>query len=150
MSDEVEPAPCWGLEFEMGRRCYDAQYSAAWHELVALFVLIERAREPVYRLLLRERASAPRQDPGAEIGPGATRVALETALGPPASAEEMDSMLRSYVVGIPDAVIRAINLRPELLGPPGPGVVEPLGVLPGIVFASCRACLVLGTLVPGS
>ena len=80
VSDEVGPAPRRGQEFEMGRRRYDAQFSAARHALSEMFVPIEHASGPVYRFLLRERASVKRQDTGVEIGPGATRVASETAL----------------------------------------------------------------------
>ena len=39
------------------------------------------------------------------------------------------------MVEIPDAVIRAIVMPPEVLGRAGPGVVESLGVLPGVIFA---------------
>ena len=52
----------------------------------------------------------------------------------PASAGEMGSLARAYVVEIPDAVIRAMDLRPAMLGHPGPGVVGPLGILSGMVF----------------
>ena len=99
-SKEVEPAPWWDPEFEMSRRRYDAQYLAVWHALFVLLVLIWRALGPVYRLLLRERETAIRQDPGFEIGPGASRVAAETALTAfllPAPAEEMGSLLRAFV-----------------------------------------------------
>ena len=34
---------------------------------------------------------------------------------------------------IPDAVIRTIAVRPELLGHTGPGIAEPLGFLSGMV-----------------
>ena len=54
----------------------------------------------------------------------------------PASAEEMDSLLRSYAYEIPDAVIRAINSRPDLLRHAGPRIGEPLDVLSGIVVAA--------------
>ena len=80
-----------------------------------------------------------RRDHAVEIGPGANCVALETALELtpfPASAGELGSLLRAYVGEIPDAVIRAIALRPGLLGHDRPGVVGPLGVLSGIVCAS--------------
>ena len=53
-----------------------------------------------------------------------------------ASAEELGSLLRAYAVEIPRAVIRAINVRPELVGRTGPGVEEMLGVLPGMNLAS--------------
>ena len=139
VSDEMEPAPWRDLEFEMRCRRYGAQYLAVWHALFELFVLIERVLRPAYRLLLRERASAIRQDNGVEIGPGATRVTLEAALKVIpclASAEEMGSLMRAYVVEVPGALIRAIGLRPALLGRAGPGVVGPLGVLSGMSFAS--------------
>ena len=76
-------------------------------------------------------------------------MALETAYQVillPASAEEMDSLLRAYVVEIPDAAVRAINVRPALLGHAGSQVIEPLGVLSGMIFvavthASYSACV---------
>ena len=37
---------------------------------------------------------------------------------------------------IPDAVIRALTVRPELLGHAGPGVIAPLGVLSGMILAA--------------
>ena len=48
----------------------------------------------------------------------------------------MDSLLRAYVAGIPDAVVCATNVHPVLLGHPGPQVIEPLGVLSGMIFAA--------------
>ena len=99
---------------------------------------------PAYRLLLRERADALRPDHGLESGPETTCVVLETALKvtpSPASAEEIDSLLRAFAVEIPDALLRAIGMRPELLGRAGPGVVEPLGVLPGMIFAAATRAL---------
>ena len=47
VSDEVEPVPWWGLEFEMGRRRYDAPFSAARHAPAELCVPIERALGPL-------------------------------------------------------------------------------------------------------
>ena len=146
-SNEVEPVPRRDLEFEMGRRRYDAQFSAGRHALFDLIVPIERALALVYRLVLRGREPAACQDHGVEIGPWAPRVALETALKAillPASAEEMGSLWRAYAVEISDTVIRVIALRLELLGHAGPGVVEPLGVLSGMISAlvaraSCSA-----------
>ena len=78
-------------------------------------------------------------DPGVEVASGSTRVALETALKViplPVPAEQLDSALRSDVVEIPDAITHAVNLRPELLGRASSGVIGPLGVLSGMVFAS--------------
>ena len=66
-------------------------------------------------------------------------MALEAALKViplPASAGDMDSLLRSYVFEIPGTVIRAIALRPEFLGRAGPGVAGPLGAQSGMVFAA--------------
>ena len=44
---EVEPAPWGEVEFEIGRRRYDAQYSAAWR-LFETFVPIGCALGPAY------------------------------------------------------------------------------------------------------
>ena len=139
--NEVGPAPWRELEFEMGRRRYDAQFLAEWR------ALFERAVGPAYRLLLREHGGAPRPDHGLKMGRETTRAASEAALRViPLSAPdgETASLLRAYAVEIPGAVIRAIGMRPELLGRAGPGVGEPLGALPGMVFtevarASCSA-----------
>ena len=68
------------MEFEIGRRRYDTQYSAARHASFEMFVPIERALLPARRLLLRERASDLRTAPLAENGPGPTRMELEAAL----------------------------------------------------------------------
>ena len=98
----------------MGRRRYDAQFSAVLRALFELFVLIERALFPACRLLLPGRASPLREDHGVEVGPRTTRVALGTALvaiPSPKSAEEIDSLLRAYVVELPDAVTWEIALR---------------------------------------
>ena len=54
----------------------------------------------------------------------------------PAPAEDVDSLLRAYVAKIPDAVIRAIDVRPESLGRGGPDVIEPLGVLSSMISAA--------------
>ena len=61
-------------------------------------------------------------------------------------AEEVGSLLRAYVAEIPDAVIREIDVRPELLGYAGPQAVGPSGVLSRMIFeavtrASYTACL---------
>ena len=45
-------------------------------------------------------------------------------------------MLRAYVAEAPDTVIRAIDVRPGLLGYAGPEVSRPLGVLSGAIFAA--------------
>lgn len=139
VSNGVEPAPWWELEFEMGRRRYDAQFSAAWHALPELFGPIDRALGLVYRLLLRVHGGALRPDNGVQIGPGAARVASETTLEVipyPASAGTMDSLLRAFVVEIPHLVNRATGMRPASLGHTGPGVAEPLVVLSGVILAS--------------
>ena len=144
VSDEEEPAPRRDPAFAMGRRRYNTQYSAVWHALFELFVPIERAMGPAYRLLHRERASALSPDRGVRIGPGAARAALATALRViplPAAAEEMDSLLRPFAVEVADALIRAITLRPGLIGRGGPGVVEPSVVLSGMIFASVTRAL---------
>ena len=123
----------------MGRRRYDTQYPAVWCALFELFVPIERALGPAYRLRLRERADALRTDRSAEIGPGSTRVALETAfqVSPlPVSTEEMDRLLRASAAEIPDAAIRAISVRPEFLGHVGPRATVLLGVLCGMILAA--------------
>ena len=120
MFSEVEPAPFWELELQMGHRRYDTRFSA-------------------YCLPLRERATAPRPDPGVEIGPEASRVTLGAALKMtqfPASAEGRGSLLRAYVAEFLRAVIRAIDIRPELPGRAGPGVLGPLDVLPGMMPAA--------------
>ena len=110
-----------------------------WRALFEMFVPVERALGPAYRLLLRERASALRIPPSAKGDPVPTRVASETALQAsplPAYAEEADSLLRAYVAGIPGAVPRAVDVRPELFGYAGPAVIEPLCGLSGMIFAA--------------
>ena len=52
----------------------------------------------------------------------------------PATAEEMGNLSRAHEVEIPGAVIRSIGMPALVHG--GPGVVEPLGVLPGMIFAA--------------
>ena len=69
VSKGAEPGPVWGVEFEIGRRRYDAQHSGARHALFELFVSIERAMGPAYRLPLREPVSALRSGQAAEDGP---------------------------------------------------------------------------------
>ena len=77
---EVEPVPCWEVEFEIGRRRYDAQYLAAWQALFGMIVPIGRALGLARRPLPRERVSALRAAAVAENVPEPTRVALEAAL----------------------------------------------------------------------
>ena len=79
VSNRVVSAPWCELEFEMGPRRRNAQFSALWHAQFELFVPIERALGLVYRLLLRERADALCLGHGVEIGPETTRVESETA-----------------------------------------------------------------------
>ena len=56
------------------------------------------------------------------------------------SAGEMDSLLRAYVAEFPGPVLRAINVRLELLGRAGSQVIGPLGVLSRMIFpAAARA-----------
>ena len=136
---EVEPVPCWEVEFEIGRRRYDAQHSAARHALLEMFVPIGRSWDPAYHLALRERASALRTAPAAENGPEPTRVALESAsqvIPLPVPAEEVDSSPRALAAGIPDVVTRAIDVCPASLGYASTKVTGPLGVLAGMTFAA--------------
>ena len=138
-SKEVEPAPWWEVQFEMGGRRFDAQYSVARHALFELFVRFERALGTLRRFLLRGRANPLCTDRAAKIGPVSTCVALETAfkvIPLTVPAGETDRLLRAYVVEIPDTARCTICLLPELLGRASPRVIEPLGVLPGMISAS--------------
>ena len=54
----------------------------------------------------------------------------------PVSAEKAGHLPRASVAGVPVSVIRAICARPELLKLPGQSVLEPSGVLSGMVFAA--------------
>ena len=139
VATEVEPGPRWDVEIAIGLRPYDAQYSAVWRAAFELFVPIELASGPAYRRLLRERANAFRAAPAAKNGPETTCVALEAAFQAiplPASAEEMGSLRRAFAAEIPDAAVRAINVRPALLGRAGPQAIEPLGVLSGMILVA--------------
>ena len=69
VSKEVEPGAWREFKFEMGRRRYVAQFSAAWHSLFEMFVPIDRTLGPAYRPLLRERTTALRTAHAVEIGP---------------------------------------------------------------------------------
>ena len=138
-SNEVEPAPWWGMEFEIGRCRHDTQFSAAWHTLFEMFVPIERASRPVSRLVLRGRPSCLRAAPSAGGGPDITSVVSGAALQViplPVSAEDVGRLLRTYVAEVPDSVIRGTDMRPELLDITGSAAVEPLGVSSGMIFAA--------------
>ena len=92
VSKGIEPVPWWDVECEIGRRQYDAQYSAARHSLFETFAPSERALDPAYRFLLRARASQLGVIPATKGNPGATGVAFETtsrAIPSPVSAEEV-------------------------------------------------------------
>ena len=136
---EVEPAPWREVEFDIGRRRDDMQYSAAWHSLFETFAPIDRALGPVYRLLLSDRANRLRAVRTADADLGAAGVASKTALcaiALPAFARGVERLIRAYVGETPDPVVRAMSVRPELLNLSGPPVLEPPVVLPGMIFAA--------------
>ena len=138
-SKEVEPAPLWELEFEIGRRQYDTQYSARLQSLLETFVPIGRALGPAYRCVQRSRVNRLRAAPTAEGGPASALVAFETSLRVtplPVSAREVERLFRACVGDVPDSAVRAISACPELLNLSGPTVPGPLGVLPGMIFAA--------------
>ena len=116
MSKEVELAPWWDVVFAIVRHRYDSRYSAARCASLEMFVPIERALGPAYRPPPLGRASCSRAAPSAEDGPNTTRMALETALqATPLPVSVGRAPARTYVVEIPDSVIRVIDVRPELL-----------------------------------
>ena len=45
MGKEIETAPRWDAEFEVGRRCFDTQYPAAWHALSETFTPLGKMLE---------------------------------------------------------------------------------------------------------
>ena len=99
VSKEAEPVPRRDVEFEIGRRRFGTQYSAALRDLFEVSAPIERVSGPAYRLLSRERAGALRTVSSAENGSGPTRLASEAALQViplPASAEAAGSLLRAW------------------------------------------------------
>ena len=89
---------------------------------------IERALAPVYRSLLRARATKLGVLRPAEGNPGASGVAFEPTLCVtpfPASADEVGRLFRAYVGEIPVSAFRFICTRPELLGLFGQSALEP-------------------------
>ena len=115
------------MEFEIGRRRYDAPYSAARRSLSDTLLPIEHALGPVCRLLLRACARKFGVILAAEGNPDTGVVVVETALRRiplPVSAEEDGRLSRAYVHEVPVSVFRAICARSELSDKSGPSTLE--------------------------
>ena len=139
VSKEMEPAPWFEVEFEIGRRRFDSQFSTAWHSSFETFASLQKAFGPVYRLPLRARASRVGVLAADRGNPVAAGAAFETTLRvtpSPVLADEVERMLLAYVDEIPVSVIRALCALPDLLNLSGQSALEPLGVVPGLVFAA--------------
>ena len=128
-----------GQPFRLGRRPVDTFAPSSRRACFEPTVPLARILGPVFRQLLRNRGSAlgaPSSGARSEEARGLSLASAVRAIPEGPDAAGLGSVLCEYANDLPGQVVSALRRTPESVAKGGRVILEPPGLLSGIVFAA--------------